>query len=560
MINVMTKHLTLLCLLAVTLAAEELPVAAIVVHERAPHPVSNLLFGQMIEHVGKAWEQGPESMMNTHVSPPMVRQDVRQLCKTLNPSIVRFPGGACVEAGLHDWTDLIDHPPGRTNALRTRWQFGYDEALRLAEDHGWEVILPLHLRDALWHPDQAEQHILRSVGLLAYANADPGAALPAGMPDWGAIRMKNGRQEPYGVRYVQIGNEWEAHCKAMDKVSGLTAIDAQVAHMRKVLHRMLDLIRTIDPKVKIILDGVIWSEHHYARLEKLYADGRLRAKSDLLAVHLYHPWKIRRKEMLLHGQLVEWDSLTDKQLWHAMVATPDVDKDGQSVLESDNEIIRWGFALARKHSWPVAMTEWNWNGFGDERGVLTSYYAYGMGAAGFIHALLRSDRVVLACQSMMVGTGWDINSIRVPKQGPAYLHPSGELVAFYRQHHGSQRRDITIKNAACYAQPLKLGSIKARKRVAYLDAVATANEKTLYVHLLNRCFDLAQQISVTLEGADRHVRQVHWHCITGELENHPEAHGKDRLHKQTTLVERSAADAFEIALPPRSISVLIFDL
>ena len=59
--------------------------------------------------------------------------------------------------------------------------------------------------------DQADALLLADIahiaGLVAYCNAPLGAKLPKGMPDWPAVRAKNGHPEPYNVRIWEIGNE-----------------------------------------------------------------------------------------------------------------------------------------------------------------------------------------------------------------------------------------------------------------------------------------------------------------------------------------------------------------
>ena len=72
---------------------------------------------------------------------------------------------------------------------------------------GAEPIIVVNFSQACQGSKPLGEAALEVSGLVAYCNAKQGAKLPSGMPDWPAVRAKNGHPEPYGVKYWQIGNE-----------------------------------------------------------------------------------------------------------------------------------------------------------------------------------------------------------------------------------------------------------------------------------------------------------------------------------------------------------------
>jgi hypothetical protein len=127
------------------------------------------------------------------------------------------------------------------------------------------------------------------------------------------------------------------------------------------------------------------------------------------------------------------------------------------------------------------MTEWNWNGWwaaNKDQAALDSLFAKGIGAASYLHAILRQgDLITLATQSMLVGSCWPIDSIRVDKDNnrPAYMMPSGIVTTLYSQNHGAEMLAVDLSNAEFYHQPYKMGQLGPAEKVAYVDVLAGKN-------------------------------------------------------------------------------------
>jgi len=209
----------------------------------------------------------------------------------------------------------------------------------------------------------------------------------------------------------------------------------------------------------------------------------------------------------------------------------------------------------------VAITEWNWNGWWRNTTsvpALNSKWAKGVGAAGFIHAMMRSGDVIdIACQSMFVGMGWGISAVHTDPEAikdPVYL-PTGQLTAFYSKHHGDRLVKIEAKGAPTYEQPLRMGGVAPKERVAMIDAVATADETTVYVHAINRSFEKDMEVTLDLAGFEAGDGVVH-HMMQGRLNDAPKDGQAEQIGHESKRSIQAVTKLLKVTLPKRSVSCI----
>ena len=508
------------------------------------HPIDSRLFGSFMERPGFGGETGPEGALipGTHQLQPAVVNLLREM----QVPIVRFPGGANVD--FIDWRDMISNIPGREAARpvstgftqdKVTNNFGYDEFLQLRQELGWEAIIVVNFRDGLLKVKPLDEAARHAAGLVAYCNAPVGAKLPAGMPDWPAIRAKNGHPAPYNVKCWQIGNEtWAFHKKATkvapDNTDGYYA-DCVLAYVRAML--------AIDPTLEFIVDGGNGGE---------LARQKMPQKIQHLVFHSYMPWTI--KEARRNGEPVPIESLSADEIWRAWVATPGFNKEGLAVFH-DRLIPE-----ARQRGTKVAVTEWNWNGGWQNGGAaLDSSFAKGVGAAGFVHALMRAGDVIeIGCQSILVGHNWGgIDAIMADREGqnePYYI-PSGQVMALYAAHHGSQLLALKETGVPSYEQPLELGHIRSNPKVAYLDALVTANEQTVYFHVINRHFDQAMTMTLDATACGPLAEKARLFVLEGRLDDRP-GPGEQTQVSHITESAIPGGPVITLRVPARSVSCL----
>lgn len=146
--------------------------------------------------------------------PNGLRPDLAQYLADLKPSFIRYPGGCYVEGlsweSAPDWRTMVCPPeerPGQWGywGYRSTDGFGYHEFLEFCEQLGAE---PLYVSfcGMTVHPennmplDQIQPVIQRTLDAIEYANGPMTSK-------WGAVRAKMGHPKPFGLKYIEIGNE-----------------------------------------------------------------------------------------------------------------------------------------------------------------------------------------------------------------------------------------------------------------------------------------------------------------------------------------------------------------
>lgn len=537
---------------ATTTAPQPPQTTRFVVGRERLFPIDRRLFGHFLERPSWDGENGPEEALvpGTHRLDPRVVT----LLHGLNTPILRFPGGTDID--YIDWTDLIDNVPGRQTPHGARPltvghtgktvsnNFGLDEFLTLCEQQKIEPLLVVNFRDGLFAKKPLAEAAKHVAALVAYCNAPLGARLPDGLRQWAALRARNGRRRPYRVRYFQIGNEtWLMQPDLRRQFPA----DPDGRYV-EALKAYVDAMRGADPSIQLIADGDAPPLNARIRRE-------IGARLDFLADHFYTPWSIAGA--VKDGQPYPAEALTRRDVWNAWVsAAPVDDATGLSIMPLARVVD------APAHGYPIAVTEWNWNGGWNlppgAPVALDSQLAKGFGAAGMLHGLMRAGGTIrLACQSMTVGKAWGLSAINLDPNGsgtPVY-RPTGQVVAFYARHHGDWMLPLSGQDVPIFAQPYRMGDIPAHAKVAVIDALVTGGDRGICLHLINRDFDAPRTVTVDLSALPALQKSGKDYVFTGRLNDAP-APGEPlqigREEQRPTPVGPS--NLLRVILPARSIS------
>jgi alpha-N-arabinofuranosidase len=189
-------------LLAIALAAASLaaaePEAALTVRASEPGPVINPnIYGQFSEHLGHCiygglWV-GPDSPIpNTHGYNTAVMNALRDL----HVPILRWPGG-CFADEYH-WRDGIGPREKRPSMYNSHWggvvennSFGTHEFLDMCEMLGIEPYVCLNVGSGT---------VQEAMDWVEYMTSDATSPMAN-------LRRANGRDKPWKVRYIAVGNE-----------------------------------------------------------------------------------------------------------------------------------------------------------------------------------------------------------------------------------------------------------------------------------------------------------------------------------------------------------------
>ena len=155
--------------------------------------------------------------------PNGLRADLAQAIADINPKFVRFPGGCLVHAGgircYYDWKDTIGPVEHRRSRPNHAWGYhqtkglGYFEYFQFCEDIGAKPIPIVSAGVSCQHSghspnrgqeglpmDEMPAYIQDVLDLIEWANG------PA-TSTWGAKRAAAGHPEPFGLKYLGVGNE-----------------------------------------------------------------------------------------------------------------------------------------------------------------------------------------------------------------------------------------------------------------------------------------------------------------------------------------------------------------
>ena len=159
---------------------------------------------------------------NLPQSPERTRADLAQAVADLKPKFVRFPGGCLVHGGgirrYYDWKETIG-PVEQRRARRNSWGYhqtmglGYFEYFQFCEDIGAKPLPVVTAGVCCQHagssPGRGQEglpleempaYIQDVLDLIEWANG------PA-TSQWGSKRAAAGHPEPFGLKYVGVGNE-----------------------------------------------------------------------------------------------------------------------------------------------------------------------------------------------------------------------------------------------------------------------------------------------------------------------------------------------------------------
>lgn len=140
------------------------------------------------------------------------RSDLADMVAGLRPSFMRFPGGCWVEGDTIPQAMRWKATIGDISERRTQWclwkyhstnGLGYHEYLQLCEDIGAEPLFVINC--GMSHQgnvplNKMSEWVQDALDAIEYANG------PADS-HWGSLRAKAGHSKPFGLKYLEIGNE-----------------------------------------------------------------------------------------------------------------------------------------------------------------------------------------------------------------------------------------------------------------------------------------------------------------------------------------------------------------
>ena len=185
-----------------------------------------------------------------------MRPDLANMLWQMHPKFMRFPGGCFVEGqespdNAFRWERTIGPIEEREGHWNVNWGYrttdglGYHEYLQLAEDLGAKPLFVVNV--GLWHGgmtpyDSIQPWIDECLNAIDYANGPITSK-------YGAMRAKNGHPEPFGLEYLEVGNE-----------NNQPDPRQQSDHYYERYDQFYKAIRAKYPEMKIIGNVVAWGD------------------------------------------------------------------------------------------------------------------------------------------------------------------------------------------------------------------------------------------------------------------------------------------------------------
>lgn len=475
--------------------------------DRTIGEVDPLLFGNFAEHLGRMIYGGIYEEGSPLSDARGFRTDVLDAVRRLNVTILRWPGGNFCSG--YNWKDGIGQKDQRPARLELAWndvetnRFGTDEFLTYAAAIGAEPYICVNL--GLGTIDDARHWV-------EYTNGTKPTF-------WADARRKNGRADPWNVKFWALGNEIDGPWQLGHK---------SAAEYARVALEAAKAMRAVDPSIKLVASGssnygADWIGWNRTVLQTL------RNHIDYIAIHTY----INNRDNDLERFLGGWSQTIERY------------------IETTAAQIREVRSGPNPRPIYIAYDEWNvwYRAFNEEK--LEEIYnvedALAMGM--FFNAFFRhADVVKMANLAQMVNV---IAPIMTSKDGLFLQTIYFPLVEFTKQ-----QKNISLD--ALVASP----TYRIQNRggdVPYLDVSVTYNRdrRELYVNVLNRSRD--KDITARIESQEGALANA---IEVWEL-NHPDlkathTFGDDAKVRPVTrtITVDVRDDAFGYTFPAHSLTIL----
>ncbi len=233
--------------------------------ERTIGEVDSLIYGNFLEHLGRAVYGGAYDPDSPHSDEDGFRSDVIEAAKELNVTMLRYPGGNFVSN--YHWEDGVGAE--RIPRMELAWdrletnEFGTNEFMQFTNKIGAKPYFAVNMGTGT---------ISEAQRWVEYTNVESG-------PYYAELRKKHGFEEPWNIKYWSLGNEMDGFWQ----IGHLNAEDYS-----KKARETAKVMRLTDPSIKLIAAGASnfrpgANPMHWNRIVL----EELKDVVDYIAVHIY---------------------------------------------------------------------------------------------------------------------------------------------------------------------------------------------------------------------------------------------------------------------------------
>ncbi|MFX1490433.1 MAG: alpha-L-arabinofuranosidase C-terminal domain-containing protein [Promethearchaeota archaeon] len=439
--------------------------------------IDPMIYSNFIEHLGDCIHNGIWTYDSVDVplikgDPRLVgvREDLLKAVKDMKVKVLRWPGGCYSD--VYHWMDAIGPRESRKTVENVHWesfkdrfpgiapiienQFGTDEFLTFCEEIKAEPYVNINYGSGT--PKEAANWV-------EYCNGSM-------QTEYGALRAKNGRIEPYNVKIWGIANEiygvWE---------QGYEKNPEDYAQKYLLFAREM---RKKDPNIKLVACGyenAKWNQPLLREIGEVYVD--------YLSIHRYFPY--------LAGKVTGKKHPENETCYYALMASTTTIKD--YINDTWEDIIT---VLGEDTHVRIAFDEWGvWYLFKD---TIKSNYNLQDGIwASSVQMLFQkmTDKCPMANWAQLVNC---LGPIQTDKDGliltPVYLGLKTLVDHCY---------DYLVTNIEIESETFssnKFGRIPKLENNLYIDCNVTINEigNAISISLINKHFSDKLDVEIELTG------------------------------------------------------------
>lgn len=235
--------------------------------DRTIGEVDSLIYGNFLEHLGRAVYGGAYDPDSPHANEQGFRTDVIEAARDLNVTLLRYPGGNFVSN--YHWQDGVGPVEERPTRLELAWHrlesnhFGTNEFMQFTNAIGAKPYFAVNMGTGTI--EEAQRWV-------EYTNIADG-------PYYAELRKKHGFEEPWHIKYWSLGNEMDGFWQ----IGHLNATDYS-----KKAREAAKVMRRTDPGIKLVAAGASnfrpgADPMHWNRVVL----DELKNVVDYIAVHMY---------------------------------------------------------------------------------------------------------------------------------------------------------------------------------------------------------------------------------------------------------------------------------
>ncbi len=415
-------------------------------------PIDKAIYGQFIEHLGRAINGGIFEEGSPLSDKKGIRLDVLEKIKQLQPTVLRYPGGTFTK--IYHWMDGIGPLNERHARPNLIWggvennHFGTDEAVAYSKIIGAEPYFSVNMGTGT-----AEE----AGNWVEYCNGNQDTY-------YTNLRRKNGHIDPFKVKYWGLGNE-EA---AKPDIGRLQKVEDYV----KEAWFYTKAMKLQDKSIKLILSGAddnAWNEYLLKEMGDV---------CDYISVHCYvGADKTKPASLFPRIEKLEKNILGLKQKIQALTPTKVAN------------FHRWYRFPPRPAPVKIAIDELGiWESGGGAYNLEDQYnWNHALGTATFFNIMQRQASVVgLATWAQTVNVLAPIMTSKTASVCQTIYYP----MQFYRKHAGNISLKCEVKTSDIQTPGAEGAQV--------LDVSATLNDAdgTLTLFVVNRHPELAVKTSL----------------------------------------------------------------